>query len=329
MFEKRRDLVKFLTVTESGAILAAADRLGITQPALSRVIARLERQFGGRLFERMPTGVRLTPLGSVVADLARHILFEIETAEERVNATLAGRTGSLRVTAGPMWMQAILPDVIARFRDSCPGMELVLHTTPWAEGVRLLANGDSDIHCGGIDSDESLPQFLRRERFLDMTWGIVAHKDHPLHTETVSDDALAEYPWIDFDAPMRPPKGRGGPSLVNVLDQLHERTGRRGEVRRPLRLRRALPDGDGPLSLVAVAALPGEDAGPEPQAAAGRLRLAQLPRRDRLAALVGGPLSLRPVPRVRAGGGLQAASLTRNRARHPRRFRFPLHGNAA
>ena len=227
MFEKRRDLVKFLTVTESGAILAAADRLGITQPALSRVIARLERQFGGRLFERMPTGVRLTPLGSVVADLARHILFEIETAEERVNATLAGRTGSLRVTAGPMWMQAILPDVIARFRDSCPGMELILHTTPWAEGVRLLANGDSDIHCGGIDSDESLPQFLRRERFLDMTWGIVAHKDHPLHTETVSDDALAEYPWIDFDAPMRPPKGRGGPSLVNVLDQLHERTGRR------------------------------------------------------------------------------------------------------
>ena len=227
MFEKRRDLVKFLTVTETGAILAAADRLGITQPALSRVIARLERQFGGRLFERMPTGVRLTPLGSVVADLARHILFEIETAEERVNATLAGRTGSLRITAGPMWMQAILPDAIARFRESCPGMELILHTTPWAEGVRLLANGDSDIHCGGIDTDEPLPQFLRRERLLDMTWGIVAHRDHPLHSESVSDDALAEYPWIDFDAPMRPLNGRGGPSLANVLDQLYDRTGRR------------------------------------------------------------------------------------------------------
>ncbi len=227
MFEKRRDLVKFLTVTETGAILSAADRLGITQPALSRVVARLERQFGGRLFERMPTGVRLTPLGSVVADLARHILFEIESAEERVNATLAGRTGSLRITAGPMWMQAILPDAIARFRESFPGTELVLHTTPWAEGVRLLANGDSDIHCGGIDTDEPLPQFLRRERLLDMTWGIVAHRDHPLHAGTVSDDALAEYPWIDFDAPLRPPNGRGGPSLATLLDQLYDRTGRR------------------------------------------------------------------------------------------------------
>lgn len=124
----------------------------------------------------MPTGVRLTPLGSVIADLARHILFEIETAEERVNATRDGRTGSLRATAGPIWMQAILPAAIVRFRESCPGMELMLHTTPWAEGIRLLANGESDIHCGGIDADEPLPQFLRRERFLDMTWGIVPTK---------------------------------------------------------------------------------------------------------------------------------------------------------
>ncbi len=65
MFEKRNDLIKFLAVAETGAILSAADKLGITQPALSRVVARLERQFGGRLFDRMSTGVRLTPLGRV------------------------------------------------------------------------------------------------------------------------------------------------------------------------------------------------------------------------------------------------------------------------
>ncbi len=119
MFEKRNDLIKFLAVAETGAILSAADKLGITQPALSRVVARLERQFGGRLFDRMSTGVRLTPLGAVVADLARHILYEIEAAEEKITATLAGRTGSLRVTAGPMWMRAVLPDAIAKFHETC------------------------------------------------------------------------------------------------------------------------------------------------------------------------------------------------------------------
>ena len=227
MFEKRKDLTKFLAVAETGAILSAADKLGITQPALSRVVARLERQFGGRLFDRMSTGVRLTPLGAVVADLARHILYEIEVAEEKINATLSGRTGSLRITAGAMWMGAVLPEVIARFHDACPGVELKLKITPLPEGIRLLANGDSDLHCGGISGDEPLPQFLRSERFLDMTWGIVAHRNHPLHSGIVSEDALADYPWIDYDAPLRSDAVNGRPSLTGVLDQLHDRTGRR------------------------------------------------------------------------------------------------------
>ena len=227
MFEKRNDLIKFLAVVETGAILSAADKLGITQPALSRVVARLERQFGGRLFDRMSTGVRLTPLGTVAANLARHILDEIEVAEEKISATLSGRTGSLRVTAGPMWMRAVLPTAIARFHQSCPGMELKLKTTPLVEGVRLLANGDSDLHCGGIDVSQPLPQFLRSERFLDMTWGIVAHRSHPLHAGGVSDEALADYPWIDFDAPLRSNGAGGEPSLSGVLDQLHDRTGKR------------------------------------------------------------------------------------------------------
>ena len=227
MFEKRTDLIKFLAVIESGAILAAADKLGITQPALSRVVARLERQFGGRLFERMHTGVRPTPLGNVVADLARHILYEIEAAEEKVSATLSGRTGSLRVTAGPMWMRAVIPAAIAKFRETLPGIELRLQTTPWAEGVRLLTNGESDLHCGGIDTDVPLPPFLRYDRFVDMTWGMVAHRDHPLHSGVTRVDALADYPWIDFDTSLRAMNGNGQPAFSAILNQLYERTGRR------------------------------------------------------------------------------------------------------
>ena len=270
MFEKRKDLTKFLAVAESGAILTAADKLGITQPALSRVVARLERQFGGRLFERMHTGVRLTPLGTVVCDLARHILYEIEAAEEKVNATLAGRTGSLRVTAGPMWMRAVLPAAIARFHETLPGMELRLQTAPWTEGIRLLTSGESDLHCGGIDSDEPLPPFLKLDRFLDMTWGIVAHRDHPLHAGAASDDALADYPWIDYDTSIRAMGGGATPSLASVLDQLHDRTGRRVKT-----VVRAGSDGlflmgTGPylswLSLTFLERLPGRPLKPLPMA---------------------------------------------------------------
>ena len=67
MFEKRTDLIRFLAVNEAGRIAATAERLAITQPTLTRDIARLERCVGGRLFERLPGSVRLTARGVTVA----------------------------------------------------------------------------------------------------------------------------------------------------------------------------------------------------------------------------------------------------------------------
>ena len=97
MFDKRSHLVKFLAVADSEKIFVAADKLAITQSVLTRVIAKIEKQFGVGLFERLPTGIRLTPLGVKAADLARRILREIDVAEEKIDATLSGRTGSFQV----------------------------------------------------------------------------------------------------------------------------------------------------------------------------------------------------------------------------------------
>ena len=118
MFERRSDLVKFLAVVEAERIVTAADRLAMTQPALTRVVARLEKEYEGRLFERIPTGVRLTRLDAVVAERARRILREIEDGEETVVAALAGRTGSFRIAAAPVWMQAVLVPAVARPRPA-------------------------------------------------------------------------------------------------------------------------------------------------------------------------------------------------------------------
>ena len=227
MFEKRKDLLKFLVVAETGTILNASDKLSMTQPALSRTIRKLEEQFNGQLFERIPTGVRLTQFGRLVADQSLHILREIELAEEKINLLISGRTGSLCVTAGPMWMKAVLPIAIIRFHESYPGIELNLRTTTYEEGVWLLMDSESDLHCGGIDSHTSLPQFLVREHILDMTWGIVAHKDHPLQSGASTYDDLADYPWIDYDTVIQKQAGAARPTLTdNVLDKLYQQTGK-------------------------------------------------------------------------------------------------------
>ena len=227
MFEKRKDLMKFLVVAETGTILTASDKLSMTQPALSRTIRKLEEQFNGQLFERIPTGVRLTQFGRLVADQSLHILREIERAEEEIKLLVSGRTGSLCVTAGPMWMKAILPIAITRFHAGYPGIELRLRTTTYEEGIWLLMDGESDLHCGGIDYHASLPQFLMREHILDMTWGIVSHKDHPLQSGSLTYDDLADYPWIDYDTVIQKQADAARPSLTdNVLNKLYQQTGK-------------------------------------------------------------------------------------------------------
>ena len=226
MFERRSDLVRLLAVADAERIVAAADRLAMTQPALSRIVARLEREFGGSLFERIPAGVRPTRLGALVVERARRILREIEEGEDMVVAALAGRTGRFRVTAAPLWMQAVVAPAVQAFHAAFPAIELRLRTAAWRDGVRRLADGRSDLHCGGLDTGESLPAHLRREPFLDVTGGIVAANGHPLHADGPEPRDLAGWPWIDFDGPDGGDAGGDGPSLTAVLDELRELTGR-------------------------------------------------------------------------------------------------------
>ena len=68
MFETRSELQQLLAVAEEGRIVAAAERLAMTQPALTRTVAKLEHRAGGALFERLPSGVRLTALGTIALE---------------------------------------------------------------------------------------------------------------------------------------------------------------------------------------------------------------------------------------------------------------------
>ena len=227
MFRRRSEIEKFLAVAEAGKIVAAADRLAMTQPALTRAIARLERRFGAPLFERLATGVRPTALGATVAEQARRLLRAFEETEDRIGGTLAGRSGRIRASADALWMQAVMPEAVGRFREAFPGVELRLRVAARAEGLRLLDAGDSELHCGGIDAGERLPDHLRREPLPAMTLAVVAHRNHPLHAAgaTAAAAALADWPWIDWIADPGPEAD--SPALDDLLDRLHARTGRR------------------------------------------------------------------------------------------------------
>ena len=127
-----------------------------------------------------------------------------------------------RVTADSMWMEAVVGPAIARFHETFPAVELKLSTASFAEALRRLMGGESDLHCGDIDAGTQLPGFLRREHVLDITAGIVAGERHPLLAARAAVGDLSGYPWIDYGGPA--PAGTAAPtdpsSLPAVLDAL-------------------------------------------------------------------------------------------------------------
>ena len=230
MFNTRSELEQLLAVAETGRIVAAAERLEMTQPALTRAVAKLERRAGAPFFERLPTGVRLTEIGTVALERARRLLRELAETDEHIEETVSGRRGRLRVSATPLWMRTVVAPAALRFHHDCPGVGLTLRTAPFPEGVRLLEGGEGDLHCGGVDGGQPLPAFLRREPLLKLTAGIVARRDHPLHRARPTPDDLVRSPWLDWldgHASSRTGTGARAASLGAILERLHERTGER------------------------------------------------------------------------------------------------------
>ena len=112
--------------------------------------------------------MRLTPFGATESEFARHVLREVEAAEGKLDAAMFGRAGLCRVSAAAMWMRCVVPAAVARFHERLPDVGLALDTTPRVEGLRRLVSGESDLHCGGIDTGEPLPASFGREACPDM-----------------------------------------------------------------------------------------------------------------------------------------------------------------
>ena len=94
-----RQLRAFLTIVRSGSLGLAAETLHVTQPALSRIIRRLETQLGVQLFERRSTGMELTSFGQALLPHATVLSEEAALAIEQINSLRGLGHGTLRIGA--------------------------------------------------------------------------------------------------------------------------------------------------------------------------------------------------------------------------------------
>lgn len=119
-------LAAFHAVAETGSVTAAAARLHVSQPALTREIRELEERLGVPLFDRLPRGMQPTEAGQLLAEYAAQIFRLADAAEAAVGEFAGLKRGHLALASSRTVGVYLLPPVMDAFRERYPGVTLDL-----------------------------------------------------------------------------------------------------------------------------------------------------------------------------------------------------------
>ncbi len=139
------DLRTFLALSEQLHFRRTAETLHVSQPALSKQIRRLEDRLGGQLFIRRSRGLHLTSAGQVLVQHARRIVEDAASAERITRLALQGEAGTLRVGFGVAVLARGLPNLMLRFREQFPNVDLSLRNMSTADQVQALRDKRIDV----------------------------------------------------------------------------------------------------------------------------------------------------------------------------------------
>lgn len=173
-------LAIFHAVAEESSVTRAAERLHISQPAVSKQLRELEKSLGMALFHRLSKGVKLTEGGLLLRGYARRI-FALEIEAERALAALRGlERGLVRVGASTTIGMYLLPQICARFRERFPGVDLTLEIANTHEIQKRLSDNTLDL---GFSEGEVNAHDLSADVFAWDEIVVVAPPHHALLSE--------------------------------------------------------------------------------------------------------------------------------------------------
>ena len=190
-----------VAIAQERHLARAAERLAVSQPAVSRILAELEALAGEPLVERADSGRRgirgLTVAGERLLAHALQMLASVELAAAAFRPAVAGGAQRLRVGSLPSAAQSLLPAALVRLREQWPGLQL---------DVRVGANDSllDDLRAGALDlvvgrmSDPSLMEALSFELLRIEPLVFVARAGHALAGRRPGLKAVLEYGWVVY-----------------------------------------------------------------------------------------------------------------------------------
>jgi len=192
---RQKQMRAFVYTVKLGTLTRAAEALFLSQPTVSLQLQALERELGVRLLERRRRRINLTDAGEALYELARPLVEGWEHLDRDFQAKVKGMQGGrLTIAAGSSTIQYLLPDLVRRYRERFPDVQLQLANVTGKDGMALLRADEADFAVGSM---LDVPN--------DIAWAPVHHydpmlimpPDHPLASKsTVTLQDLSPYGLI-------------------------------------------------------------------------------------------------------------------------------------
>ena len=189
-----RDLEYLLAVERHGSIGKAADALGLSQPALTKAVQRLEALVGVTLFERTANGMTPTPAGARFVARAQRIALEFDDAMQEMRAIRGGEQGVVRIGYSPTVPNAVVLGACRQLIRERPAARLRLRCRLARELLDLLAAGELDLV---VAPEPQQDEWLETIALFDDRLTVLADAAHPLQrTRGLTLADLADQEWL-------------------------------------------------------------------------------------------------------------------------------------
>lgn len=170
------DLIAFRAIVECGSFRKAAEAVHLSQPAYSRRIDKLERALGVRLLERTTRRVKLTAAGREFERKVRAVLDDLDHAVLGIRGDAATRVERVTVACVPSAVYYHVSDVLRRFRETHPRVQVTVFDAKANEVLSAVAQGDADFGFTFMNAEEDDIDF---EPLIEEPFVLACRRDHP------------------------------------------------------------------------------------------------------------------------------------------------------
>ncbi|MCG8490347.1 MAG: LysR family transcriptional regulator [Sneathiellales bacterium] len=173
------DIMEVQTICALGSISKAAQELNLSQPTLSKRIARLEDQLGTRLFHRASKGLIPTQAAKYLIGTGENLQAEMQRIERHLKQLSDREQGSISIAVGPIVEQIFLPEFLPEFVDQSGNCRITISTENSEKLLSLIHKAKVDAVIGPFNAEDFKDDFLAFPLARTKTV-TVARSDHPI-----------------------------------------------------------------------------------------------------------------------------------------------------